>query len=970
MPNAFNGLGAGAPYVPDYLQDEIQFRIDNDLRTIAIPADGVVLGVVGDKNVNHVNFQMPAWYNGFDMSTFQARINFIDASGNANYYTVTDMTVMTPEGTEVEGTPGENDIIYFTWLVDSYATGYVGQVRFNVRLTKYDTSINPAVLSQAFNTQINSCQVLEGIQLADEITQEQAEDILFHMTAELQDVTDSLKLDLEAKGQEVRDSLPDDYVEITEDYVELSEDVDNLKNDLNYAGINLSILRGQEIITGKYITYNTGVESTISTYSYVITSIEENSEYILDGDGGRSQIAFFNGDTYVSGILNPVGLFKTPSGVTKMSISFDNSFTDTVRVTKPSSIKNSELIDNGNLWDESKLVRGKFVQYNNGLEATLTEYSYIRINVAANTEYFFFGDDSYSQIAFFNGSTYLSGVLSPSRVITTPNNATVMTVSVSNRSIESIVLQKKTRNSEGKCIDSNYIDSFGVIEKSGLGMKSIISKNNSIDGKFVMYNTGIAQVQSSYAYIRVSIKPNTKYILIGDSGYSQLAFFNGDAFVSGILNPVGEFTTPNNANFVAYSFPLTDKNSVEIFEVVELSGVKLNNSALDTEYIKKIVTEEKVLSKTVDINGTGDFSTIADALAFVAGQPADVKTIITVKPGTYNEVQMNIIGNFELIGIDKTKTIIVGDGNDVSSDVPDRNERHIFRNITGKTTAVFKNLTLQGNDIKYCLHLENAGGNVDVLVDNCLLENNNPSIGVGLRANQHITIRNCMITVNDSDYGWKCGVFMHNWNDESAPCGIELNNVRVSNGQLLQLECMNSGNQDDVKVVNSTSSEPGNPITFKMTNNPDCESITLELIGDYSLLYDYDDISNDTLHHEGVFDTYVYNNSDSTISQYNVVMIDYTDTNLGRKSVLKSDGSRIYGIALNDIPARSYGWVSLPYRSVQYTYNASVGTTYTVNSSGELVESDTNVVAFCRKAQKFSSETNQRTMLCVVKSEL
>lgn len=211
MPNAFDELGSTEPYVPNYLQDDIQFRIDNDLRTIAIPADGVVLGVVGDKNVNHVNFQMPAWYNGFDMSTFQARINFIDAGGNANYYTVTDMTVMTPEGTEVSGTPGENDIVYFTWLVDSYATGYVGQVRFNVRLTKHDTSVSPAVLSQAFNTQINSCQVLEGIQLADEITQEQAEDLLFHYSSELGDITEGYKHDLEEKAVEMLATIPDDY---------------------------------------------------------------------------------------------------------------------------------------------------------------------------------------------------------------------------------------------------------------------------------------------------------------------------------------------------------------------------------------------------------------------------------------------------------------------------------------------------------------------------------------------------------------------------------------------------------------------------------------------------------------------------------------------------------------------------------------------------------------------------------------
>lgn len=43
----------------DYFGDPIQFVIDNDLRIISIPRKGVVAGVVGDKNVNRINFQMP-----------------------------------------------------------------------------------------------------------------------------------------------------------------------------------------------------------------------------------------------------------------------------------------------------------------------------------------------------------------------------------------------------------------------------------------------------------------------------------------------------------------------------------------------------------------------------------------------------------------------------------------------------------------------------------------------------------------------------------------------------------------------------------------------------------------------------------------------------------------------------------------------------------------------------------------------
>lgn len=280
MPNAFDNLGSSEPYVPDYLQDEIQFRIDNDLRTIAIPADGVVLGVVGDKNVNHVNFQMPAWYNGFDMSTFQARINFIDAGGNANYYTVTDMTVMTPEGIEVEGTPGENDIIYFTWLVDSYATGYIGQVRFNVRLTKHDTSVNPAVLSQAFNTQINSCQVLEGIQLADEITQEQAEDLLFHYSSELGDITEGYKHDIEEKVAAALDSIPDGYVAVPERKIKATLWPNNMTSEEFYTQLDRFIDDGfTDFILPIHLAYDDTLTLYVSTtidYEEIISYIEEH----------------------------------------------------------------------------------------------------------------------------------------------------------------------------------------------------------------------------------------------------------------------------------------------------------------------------------------------------------------------------------------------------------------------------------------------------------------------------------------------------------------------------------------------------------------------------------------------------------------------------------------------------------------------------------------------------------------------
>lgn len=131
----------------DYLHDDIQFIIDENFRTITVPDDGVVLGVVGDKDVNRVNFMMPRYYNGFDMSTFVTRIMFINARGVKSSYTVTDITV-------------ENDHLLFTWLVGEDVAVEAGSVDFSVNMQIKDTS----ALKQAFNTTIATGTILDSIE--------------------------------------------------------------------------------------------------------------------------------------------------------------------------------------------------------------------------------------------------------------------------------------------------------------------------------------------------------------------------------------------------------------------------------------------------------------------------------------------------------------------------------------------------------------------------------------------------------------------------------------------------------------------------------------------------------------------------------------------------------------------------------------------------------------------------------------
>ena len=150
----------------EYLYDHIQFVIDNDLRTVTIPADGVVAGVVGDRNVNRINFMMPRYYNGFDMSEFSAKVHYVNANGDPDYYSVDDLSTC------------DDDNLRFTWLLEANATAYAGTTMFGVELFKMDGddkkhsfhTANPAELT-----------VLDGLIVDSYVSPEAQLDILEHL---------------------------------------------------------------------------------------------------------------------------------------------------------------------------------------------------------------------------------------------------------------------------------------------------------------------------------------------------------------------------------------------------------------------------------------------------------------------------------------------------------------------------------------------------------------------------------------------------------------------------------------------------------------------------------------------------------------------------------------------------------------------------------------------------------------------
>ena len=144
--------------------------INDDLRTMQIPSSITLLGVESDDDVNKIPFQMPKEYCGFDLSQFQARINYMNANGIGDIYIVDDL--------EIDG--DDPSLMNFTWLVGRNACAYKGNTKFIVCLKKFDNNQN---VIQEFNTTVYNLPVLEGLETTEAVVQQNADIIEYILKA-------------------------------------------------------------------------------------------------------------------------------------------------------------------------------------------------------------------------------------------------------------------------------------------------------------------------------------------------------------------------------------------------------------------------------------------------------------------------------------------------------------------------------------------------------------------------------------------------------------------------------------------------------------------------------------------------------------------------------------------------------------------------------------------------------------------
>lgn len=214
----------------------IKLVIDENLRVITIPNELAVFGVVGDVEVNRVMFSMPKNYRGFDMSEFSARVNYVNANGDPNYYVADDVA-------------GTEDEVTFTWLMSPDVTAYAGEVKFSIKFYKKQEGS----IVKSFNTRPGTGRVLDGLDVEKQVTQEQQQTILEKIEAEAKgdidayikaikteaeaDIDTYTKAIKESLGDDIKTEIKDDmdsYITTTKENLtaDIKDDVRKLKEEL------------------------------------------------------------------------------------------------------------------------------------------------------------------------------------------------------------------------------------------------------------------------------------------------------------------------------------------------------------------------------------------------------------------------------------------------------------------------------------------------------------------------------------------------------------------------------------------------------------------------------------------------------------------------------------------------------------------------------------------------------------------
>lgn len=348
--------------------DEIIYcNINRKTREIEVPDGFEIFGVESDQDSTRVYFRCPRYVGtnlDIDLTECVIYVAFINAAGEKDQYIVDDISTF-------------SDTVEFSWLVSRKASAYLGTTEFGVKAVITDDDGNIKI---EWNTAITNANILDGIETDNYEPSDDQKDViaqlvqLINTTAEnsIENINESeenainaietqqqqsiIEVNnaknqaintIEQTGEEVKDSLPDDYTE-------MSVNVDELLKRISVIEILLDNFEfGREL--GNYSDLDDCVKSGIYYWN--------------------------NGVKPINGVANvtPAGLFVLPISDTDVSqiivskdkriykrYSSDGIWSDFVSIKMSDIFENYYLLlaDGNNITDRNnnKLVARAFMK--------------------------------------------------------------------------------------------------------------------------------------------------------------------------------------------------------------------------------------------------------------------------------------------------------------------------------------------------------------------------------------------------------------------------------------------------------------------------------------------------------------------------------------------------------------------------------------------------------------------------------
>ena len=231
----------------------------------------------------------------------------------------------------------------------------------------------------------------------------------------------------------------------------------------------------------------------------------------------------------------------------------------------------------------------------------------------------------------------------------------------------------------------------------------------------------------------------------------------------------------------------------------------INNIEDDINDINNTISQLYNYDIIVDINGNGDYTSLATAVA-----NANNGDKILVKKGTYNNEVVNCIGKFlYIIGEDKDTTLIQNNLDDYTRP-PFNIGKGFIKNLTINQTSNSGN---EGSH-SYAVHIDNNDlFNNELTFENCnMFSHSSAAVGVGTRNNCKLKFKDCIIDSDSNDSNNLIGsFFIHNavevaYQGTNQRCIIENCEIKSTHQSAIHFRyCGSNTNYLFIRFINSSA---------------------------------------------------------------------------------------------------------------------------------------------------------------------